>query len=82
MIYDNISIYFYEENTMKFGKCLTLKLFCVIASIMCVNKIKTAEAQENVLNAADIKTQTEGNIQLAALDWKTCCGFDDSDVIC
>lgn len=82
MIYDNINIYFYEENTMKFGKCLTLKLFCVIASIMCVSKVKTAEAQENVLNAADIKTQTEGNIQLAALDWKTCCGFDDSDVIC
>ena len=31
---------------MKFGKCLTLKLFCVIASIMCVNKAKNAEAVE------------------------------------
>lgn len=81
-MHDTINTYFYGENTMKFGKCLTLKLFCVIASIMCVNKVKNAEAQENVLNAADIKTQTEGNIQLAALDWKTCCGFDDSDVIC
>ena len=49
---------------------------------MCVNKAKNAEAQENVLNAADIKAQTEGNIQLAALDWKTCCGFGDNDVIC
>ena len=67
---------------MKFGKCLTLKLFCVIASIMCVNKAKNAEEQENVLNAADIKAQTEGNIKLAALDWKTCCGFGDNDVIC
>ncbi|MDO4162332.1 MAG: hypothetical protein Q4D80_04945 [Pseudomonadota bacterium] len=64
---------------MKLSKCLTVKVFCLIATIMCASKA-TKAAEILPLSVKETPVSSE-NIQLAANNpkaFKDCCAFNES----
>ena len=66
---------------MKMSKFLVTKLFCIIASIMCVNKAGASDLvnTENLGASLNISNQLANTAESYDVAWSLCCGFGSDD---